>query len=172
MVFDYNMKLPILDIGNRIGMTEYIDFIPWNEVTEPVMKGFDIYKRCFIVIKFLVNEDKKPHKIMQTFFERYTYNTNLWMGCGHCSKNLLFTDGGMTQKQFEFIEEILKGKTMTIEEGINSCFKIGSTVKLLNEKEWDAAEIIQKYWRLCRYDPTYTMCKKIQTRNLENILNN
>ena len=32
-----------------------------------------------------------------------------------------------------------------------------------------AARIIQRYWRLCRYDPSYTMCEKIQMGNFQKI---
>lgn len=36
-------NIPILDIGRRIGHTEYIDFLQWDEVEYPIMKGVDIY---------------------------------------------------------------------------------------------------------------------------------
>ena len=46
--------IPILNIGGRTGGTDYIDFIKYDEVVEPVMKGTDFYKRPFIVLKFVI----------------------------------------------------------------------------------------------------------------------
>ena len=46
-----NNSYPILDVGNRQGMTDYIDFIHESEVTSPVMRGIDRFKRPFIVMK-------------------------------------------------------------------------------------------------------------------------
>ena len=48
----YNLEgIPIQDIGRREGSTGYIDFLKWEEVTEPVMKGMDLFGRRFVVIK-------------------------------------------------------------------------------------------------------------------------
>ena len=100
---DYS-KIPILNIGNRTGVTDYIDFISWDEVTSPVMRGQDIYGREFFVIKFLV--DNKI-KLMQTFFQRYSIEEDLWQGCGHATEQLIETCGGMRPEQFKFIERII-----------------------------------------------------------------
>ena len=40
-----------LDIGERMGMTDYIDFLTQDEVPKNVMKGVDYYRRKFITIK-------------------------------------------------------------------------------------------------------------------------
>ena len=34
----------------------------------------------------------------------------------------------------------------------------------------NAALIIQKHWRNCRYNPYYSMCEKVTTNNLKNII--
>ena len=44
-------KYPYLNIGDKIGDTEYIDFLQWDEVKYPVMYGVDSYNRLFFVIK-------------------------------------------------------------------------------------------------------------------------
>ena len=41
--------IPKLDIGQRVGATDYIDFITWKEVTSPVMWGIDIFSRSFLL---------------------------------------------------------------------------------------------------------------------------
>ena len=40
-------KFPKLDIGNRMGTTDYIDFLKMEEITHPIMTGLDIFKRYF-----------------------------------------------------------------------------------------------------------------------------
>ena len=47
--------LPILDIGDRVGSTGYIDIIKNNEIIYPVMKGKDYINRPFIVIKCILD---------------------------------------------------------------------------------------------------------------------
>ena len=96
------LDVPNLDIGNRHGVTDYIDFIRIDEVTHSVMKGIDKYCRKFIVIKFIVDGEH----IMQTFFQRY--NTGkLWMGCGHFTRQLIDTTGGIKDNQIILITNII-----------------------------------------------------------------
>ena len=40
----------------------------------------------------------------------------------------------------------------------------------VTRKERDAGILIQRQWRKCRYDPKYKMCERVQTRNLELIM--
>lgn len=166
MFFDKIKNLPKLEIGYREGGTDYIDFIKWNEVTEPAMFGVDKFRRNFVVIKFILNKNsKKPIKIMQTFFERYT-GGGMWMGCGHATQYLMFTIGGMKNEQFEFLNQILSGNEMEIPNDINSNFETGTKVELYDQKK-EAAIKIQRQWRICRYDPIYKMCEKVQCRNFD-----
>tara|TARA_B110000285_G_C15004925_1_gene553338 strand:+ start:115 stop:630 length:516 start_codon:yes stop_codon:yes gene_type:complete len=169
-MFNTRYKLPTLNLEGRVGITNYIDFINWDEVIYPAMSGTDYYIRDFVVIKFLINrKGKAPEKIMQTFFQRYPGYNDMWMGCGHATPNLIWTDGGIKKEQFEFLNKILNGETLTIPDNIGSPFS--GTVSLYDENKWFAAEKIQKQWRLCRYNPQYKMCETIQMRNYETILN-
>ena len=164
-------NLPKLDIKNRQGITDYIDFLKWDEVIYPVMAGVDTFNRKFIVVKFLIDN----MKVMQTFFERYTHGTML-MGCGHATINLIETSGGMSQEQEEFILEIINNKSAIMKSeyrpilwGYNDTNWIDKKVILFNEKEWNAAILIQNKWRLCRYNPKYKMCEKVLMNNLREI---
>ena len=163
----YELNCPILDLGTRSGWTDYIDFITWEEVTEPVMKGIDCYGRKFVVVKFLVNQIR----IMQTFFQRYT-NGSGWMGCGHATINLIDTSGGMRDNQVDFIRNIINKKKCKLIEDLSPCSEMvmNHYVELYDEKKENAALVIQKAWRLCRYDPNYLMCHQVQNRNLDYIL--
>ena len=171
MFFDHLEKLPKLDLKGRGGGTDYIDFLTWEEVTEPAMTGVDRFRRSFVVIKFIIDEDTpNPRKIMQTFFQRYTDGYK-WMACGHATENLMWTTGGMKEEQFSFLDKILKGETLQITEDIGSQFEVGQTISIYDEKLREAVSTIQHYWRLCRYNPKYKMCETVQLRNLDIIIN-
>ncbi len=166
----FDLVCPILDIGNRMGATQYLDFLSWDEVTYPVMKGTDIYGRYFIVIKMLVNDKK----IMQTFFKRYSDGKG-WMGCGHATANLIETPGCMKEAQIQLIKDIINEKNPILKEehipvGPPSKNAINKKVFLYDERKIKAAVVIQRAWLKCRYDPSYKMCYRVQNNNLEIIM--
>lgn len=162
----YDLDCAYLDVGQRVGWTQYIDFITWEEVTDPIMKGRDCYHRKFIVIKFVVNQTR----VMQTFFQRYTGGDG-WMGCGHATTNLFDTSGGMRDNQIEFIRKITEGSKCILTEDLSPCLQtfVDMEVELYDEKKERAAIVIQKAWLRCRYNPGYQMCHRVQNRNLDDI---
>jgi hypothetical protein len=111
-IIDYNCKL--LDVRERFGDTNYIDFIKQSEVTENIMKGIDDHERPFIVFKaeLVYNTNNKNTKIIKktftTFFQRYTDNKLLWHTCGHDGELLFDSNGGANLVQIKMVEELLK----------------------------------------------------------------
>jgi hypothetical protein len=105
-------NLPVLDLGERVGDTQYIDFIKWDEVTSSAMTGIDILNRPFVVVKFKIDNETSPY--MQTFFQRYTNEPQLWMGCGHAMTSLMDTTGGMKPVQQELINRVIDGNRVVI----------------------------------------------------------
>ena len=100
--------VPILDIGDRIGMTGYIDFIRPSEVSFPIMKGIDNSNRPFVTLKANVYfDDGSIVKTFSTFFQRYSDNNHLWHCTGHYGKLLFDTGGGMTTQQSLILRELL-----------------------------------------------------------------
>lgn len=160
-------NFPYLDIKNRNGATDYIDFLTWDEVNYPIMQGIDIYNRHFIVIKFILSNGEK---LMQTFFQRYT-NGTFWHGCGHASPLLLSSVGGLKNEQFILLKKILNGENVKILEKHNPehNYYLNKYVQLFDEKKHNASIIIQKNWRKCRYDPDYKMCKKVLINNIREL---
>lgn len=135
---NYEMEYPRLDIGNRRGWTDYIDFIRQNEVTEPIMWGIDIHGRPFAVIRFVgENKDGKDIHFMQTFFQRYT-DSNLWHGCGHGGLELIDTCGGMSEIQFKHIREIVDGKVQGAVEKSN--LESATNIRLARKGEWSLSQ--------------------------------
>jgi hypothetical protein len=111
---DYNCKT--LDVRDRFGDTNYIDFIKQSEVTENIMKGVDDNERPFIVFKaeLVYNTNNTNTKIIKktftTFFQRYTDNKLLWHTCGDDGDLLFDSNGGANLVQIKLIEELLKNK--------------------------------------------------------------
>ncbi len=105
--------IPILDLGQRVGWTGYIDFIQSADMTHPIMKGVDHYMRPFLAIKVNCNypskgkdeendessDEEKEKKVRKcqfvyTIFQRYTDTTSCTTGTCYPS-GLLFGDCGM-----------------------------------------------------------------------------
>ena len=110
-IFEMLENYSVLDIKDRKGETDYIDFIKWEEVNG-IMYGVDSFNRLFIVMKLIID----GNKILQTFFQRYTYNISSWHACGHATRQLILTTGGMNDIQFELIVDILRNKKAVIRE--------------------------------------------------------
>jgi hypothetical protein len=168
----YYKNFPVLNLGKRIGATDYIDFIKKEEVTHPVMKGQDFFKRKFIVIKAIVDNSV----CIQTFFQRYSDNVGLWMGanvCGNCC-DLLWTMGGIKYIQAKLLKDIVEGKIVKLTEEHNPCYYqidsiLNKNIMLYDEKKWNAAKIIQRNWNFYRYNPKYEMCRRIIDGKMDKI---
>ncbi len=86
--------VPILDlgnrIGNRIGHTDYIDFIKPEELSDPIMKFVDVYKRSGIVLRLCAKDkaldiikdeydsDIKKYSNTLALFQMYTDKLYFW----------------------------------------------------------------------------------------------
>jgi hypothetical protein len=104
----YDM-LPVLDIGNKMGFTDYIDFIRAVDMNHPIMKGTDIYGRKFIAIKVRTHNTKTNEfkEIVGTFFQRYL-NTNQYAFGTAYDLNIIHHDSRLREYQSENLEKRLK----------------------------------------------------------------
>ena len=108
-------NLPILDISDRQGYTDYIDFIKEKEATSPVMKGTDLWGRKFLTIKgnvTLTNGEVKP--FFQVVFQRYSDSDKLWSGGGHYGQQLVSYQGGISIPQKLFLRDIIISRTIDV----------------------------------------------------------
>ena len=121
-------KYPYLNIGDKIGDTEYIDFLQWDEVKYPVMYGVDSYNRLFFVIKAEIN----GQQVMQTFFQRYSNKTSLWNSGGNNTTKFIRTEGGMTDDQFKFLFKLISEKEVKLENIVKPSydFFVNKKIKL------------------------------------------
>ena len=114
--FVEKLNVPVFDTGSRAGNTDYIDFIRPGEIDHQVMKGVDAYSRPFLIIKAVGKlEDGGEINLFQTFFQRYTGEKELWMGCGNYGNQLFDTCGGMKKSHFTALKDLINGKTISTE---------------------------------------------------------
>jgi len=140
-----NNSYPILDVGNRQGMTDYIDFIRETEVTSPVMRGIDRFKRPFIVMKVVCTfkgdySNRNPMDCIQTFFQRYTDDLLRWNSGYAGGVEFLNTSGDVRRKEFDMLDRLIMGETVDIPErfiGIYQGYndkRIEGTMRLSNSR--------------------------------------
>lgn len=105
----YFDNLPVLDVGKRNGLTDYIDYITVDDMTDPVMKGVDCFRRPFLAIKVnTVNDEGETKKMVGTFFQRYSDNHVSW-AFGTCYEtNVIFHDSRVRPEHFEGLKKRLQ----------------------------------------------------------------
>ena len=171
----YNRVTPIFDIGNRAGSTDYIDFLSQEEVPKNIMKGVDLYNRPFVTIKIggINLDNNKFFRSGQVFFQRYTDRPHIAGACFRSSQrshgeSFIDTCGGTMPHQYQLINDLVDGKVIKIKE--QHRFNSRSTnIIIANMDYWEDkfAKTIQKNWFISRYNPRYTICKKILNQQFD-----
>jgi hypothetical protein len=82
-IFNYTRnelsKLPILDVQNKNGSTDYIDYLFRDDLNnQNILVGVDKFNRCFIVF----NNKTSINKNAYVFFQRYSDDKNYWTTAG------------------------------------------------------------------------------------------
>jgi len=114
----YNIDCPILDIGERGGMTGYIDFIDTKEFSEAFNKGVDRFGRKFISFRAGIEyENGETKETFMTLFQRYVGDEYLWMGAGR-NVHLFATEGGTNLHQVKLVLKLLTDKKVNVTEDI------------------------------------------------------
>lgn len=72
-------EIPDFDIGSQTGQTDYIDFIQYDDLPGPLVKGVDQFGRLFLSLRYTQNNRKS----VITLFKRYSNkNCSLWQTGG------------------------------------------------------------------------------------------
>ena len=77
-------KIPIMDIGDQMGRTAYLDFKVSLPVFAPVVRGFDRYNRAFYFATASMKDD--DHVLTFKFFQRYA-NRLVWDSASNHDNN-------------------------------------------------------------------------------------
>ena len=170
------------DLKGRMGNTHYLDFLYPDEIPKNKMKGRDIFDRDFIILKVGIYDYNRQtlKKTGQVFFQRYprselthpSYFYN-WQGAT-LDGEFLQTGGGINRDQIKLICDIVNNKKIMVESKHRVCkFRENDRKEIASMDYWEdwAARVIQRQFLKCRYDPRYTMCKKIVNRQFNEYLN-
>ena len=181
MVFErdlgfYNKIHNILDVGNKKGLTNYIDFIKEKELTHNLMKGVDIFNRKFITLKvgILNINTNKLIRLNQVFFQRYSDDINGWMSAtieNQCE--IMYSYGGIREEQYKLLNDLVDGKTLIIEDyhRISSPNLNGSIIASMDAWENKYAKVLQKNFFISRYHPKYKFCRNVLNRQYDFYVN-
>ena len=167
----FNRVHDTFDLGGRMGTTDYIDFLTQKEVPKNVMTGVDCYGRRFLTLKVggIDLDNMKFFRSAQVFFERYTGEP--YIAGADFEGMFIWITGGARPIQYQLINDLVDGKLVKIEEEhrFNSS---KHNVILANMDYWEHhfAKIIQKNWLICRYNPRYSICKKILNQQFDEYL--
>jgi hypothetical protein len=162
-------------LGRRMGHTDYIDFLYQDEVPKNMMKGRDKYSRQFLTMKIggIDLDTMKFFKCGQVFFERYTDSPYIAGADFADLVPFINTCGGTRPAQYQLINDLVDGRLVKVQEEhrFNSS---NNNAIIANMDYWENrfAKIIQKNWDICRYNPNYTICKKIINEQFDEYLEN
>jgi hypothetical protein len=104
-------SLPILDIGHRVGQTDYIDFITADDMPFPIMIGKDCHNRPFLSIKYKVNNIY----MVGTFFQRYTDDLESWAYGTLYTRYGIYHDSRVRFDDYKALEQRLRNLLNGIE---------------------------------------------------------
>ena len=165
----FNRVHDTFDLGGRMGTPT--DFLTHDEVPKNVMKGIDCYGRRFLTLKVggYDLDNMKFFKTGQVFFERYNDAPPL---SGQFGDSMFIWTTGGTAKQYQLINDLVDGKVVKIKE--EHRFNSSKFNCIIANMDWENyyAKVIQKNFRIARYNPKYTMCKNILNRQFDEYLNN
>ena len=113
-ILDYECNK--LDLSERRGSTDYIDFINVEELGDnDIMKGIDICSRKFFIFKAsVIFSDGSVTRTCTTFFQRYTGDENVWQTGSTNITSLLYTEGGTSDQQINFVKRLIYGKEIVL----------------------------------------------------------
>ena len=101
--------LPRLNLGDRVGLTDYIDFLTPDDMTHPIMEGIDAYRRPFVAFKLTVcRADRPVEQVVCTFFQRFSDNTDSWaFGTNLWNFGILYNDSRVRDYDYALLEDRL-----------------------------------------------------------------
>ena len=122
----FQLDFPILNIGDRKGLSYYIDFIMPEELLDHnVMKGQDSFGRRFIVFKSEVKINDKKNRLFTIYFQRYSTDEILYHTAGHYGTHMFDTIGGSTLIQIKYLCDFLKNGYINLSVEEMKQFRVG-----------------------------------------------
>ena len=164
----FNRVKDIYDLGDRMGTTDYIDFLTQKEVPKNVMTGKDSYGRRFITLKIggFDLDTNKFFRSGQVFFERYSNEP--YIAGADFEGQFIWITGGARPAQYKLINDLVDNKPVRIkEEHRFNSNKYNCIIASMDYWEKLAAMKIQKFWLHCYYHPDHKVRKNIIKRQFD-----
>lgn len=80
IVAKYAEEIPVLDLGDNVGATGYLNFLQLDDLSHPVMRGLDRWSRPFLSVKATQHfPDGRTETSVGTIFQRFRDNPFFWV---------------------------------------------------------------------------------------------
>ncbi|MGD9592254.1 MAG: hypothetical protein AB7V32_07025 [Candidatus Berkiella sp.] len=101
-------KLPVLDLGENIGASEYIDFVTPKMMSAQIMRGKDKIGRPFISFCVRIGESLS----VETIFRRDVENKDKWAigTIRGCSEIIPHTGLRLIEASYDYLTRLVQGK--------------------------------------------------------------
>jgi len=102
--------LPNLNIGVKMGWTDYVDIIKSEDMTDSLMTGIDCYGRPFVAFKISVTDTEtgKQWQEAATFFQRYSDDSNTWAFGTAYQGQALYDKSRFEESEYEALQKRLE----------------------------------------------------------------
>ena len=142
-IFD---KLPVLHIYNDSSATDYIDYIGHDMMSQPIMKGQDVYGRPFIAIRYHCLDNSNINILSRNspkddislsvvcIFQRYNNNPDLLVVGSHYY-HIINSIGGLHDNSKDWVRRLMAGELVEdplLVENIKGIVKVAGDIK----KNW------------------------------------
>ena len=101
-------QLPVLDLKGRTGKTDYLDFVKAEDMSAPLMKGTDAFRRPFVALRYRNNKTGKCMAIV--IFHRYTDSLSWVSGTNYADEDTCFYDRVMIPAYVEYLARLITRK--------------------------------------------------------------
>lgn len=110
---DY-LKAPVLDLCGRMSNSGYIDFMTIEDVTAPIMRGFDQWNRPFITLRYSLQKEDKTETSVITVHQKYKdCKTIIASGFKANENTCIFErvmNGYQDMKQINYMSRLIRGE--------------------------------------------------------------
>jgi len=154
----FRMDFPILDLGQRMGRTGYIDFIDHRELGDNnVVKGVDCYGRRFLVLKCEIEGDVDAQYCI-TFFKRYNDAGLTYHFTENLRKRLIASEGGASLDQMLALLALFENGRIELDYNRSSLLRImyRDFYEMSDQMKASVNDVIKLGWTLRKDETTFT----------------
>ena len=129
-VGDWVNSIPRLDIGDKVGWTDYIDFIKYEDLTHSLMWGYDKYNRLFLAIQYHVENPNSRYSENRaiTVFQRYTGLEDPFVNGTYYCPDSIFNMNLMTDNYWKILKTLIETGMYVKDNGVSYTFPVSKDI--------------------------------------------